>query len=118
MRHDYGTEGCLAGQRHPTKAGHGWPLRDALPTARGGQRIDWVIIGGESGPGARTMQRAWDEAIQRQCDAAGVPVFRKQLGSQAGPCVRAGHHRQGRRPRAQWPAELRVQRFPEGAPHG
>lgn len=42
--------------------------------------ISWVIVGGESGPGARPMEQAWVEAIQRQCDEAGVPFFFKQWG--------------------------------------
>jgi protein gp37 len=42
--------------------------------------ISWVIVGGESGPGARPMKQAWVESIQEQCDAAGVPFFFKQWG--------------------------------------
>lgn len=41
----------------------------------------WVIVGGESGPGARPMQLEWASAIVRQCKAASVPVFVKQLGA-------------------------------------
>jgi protein gp37 len=44
------------------------------------QGIDWVIVGGESGPGARPMQPEWVLDIQRQCAAAGVPFFFKQWG--------------------------------------
>jgi len=40
--------------------------------------IDWVIIGGESGPGHRPMQIDWLRSIVDQCKAAGVPVFVKQ----------------------------------------
>jgi protein gp37 len=43
--------------------------------------LDWVIVGGESGPGARPCRIAWIRSIVRQCEAAGVPVFVKQLGS-------------------------------------
>ena len=43
--------------------------------------IDWVIIGGESGPNARPCRLNWIRNIVRQCKAAGVPVFVKQLGS-------------------------------------
>ena len=43
-------------------------------------RIHWVIVGGESGPGARPMQPAWVESIQRQCARAGVAFFFKQWG--------------------------------------
>ncbi len=42
--------------------------------------IHWVIVGGESGPGARTMQSMWVESIQLQCDNAEVPFFFKQWG--------------------------------------
>lgn len=42
--------------------------------------IDWVIVGGESGPNARPCDIEWVRAIVRQCRAAGVPCFVKQLG--------------------------------------
>lgn len=42
--------------------------------------IDWVIVGGESGPRARRMDPAWAEAIRDQCASARVPFFFKQLG--------------------------------------
>lgn len=42
--------------------------------------IDWVIVGGESGPGARPMQPAWVEDLQRQCARARVRFFFKQWG--------------------------------------
>jgi protein gp37 len=42
--------------------------------------IDWVIVGGESGPGARPMREAWVREIRDQCIAAGVPFFFKQWG--------------------------------------
>jgi len=42
--------------------------------------IDWVIVGGESGPGARPMLRKWATDILRQCRKAGVPFFFKQWG--------------------------------------
>lgn len=42
--------------------------------------IAWVIVGGESGPGARPMDPAWVLSIQRQCRAAGVAFFFKQWG--------------------------------------
>jgi protein gp37 len=42
--------------------------------------IDWVIVGGESGPGARPMDPAWVTSIRDQCQAAGVPFFFKQWG--------------------------------------
>jgi protein gp37 len=42
--------------------------------------IDWVIVGGESGPGARPMNKEWVIEIREQCKAAGVPFFFKQWG--------------------------------------
>jgi protein gp37 len=42
--------------------------------------IDWVIVGGESGPGARPMDEAWVLSIRDQCRAARVPFFFKQWG--------------------------------------
>lgn len=42
--------------------------------------LHWVIVGGESGPGARPMKAAWVKSIRRQCRAARVPFFFKQWG--------------------------------------
>jgi protein gp37 len=42
--------------------------------------IDWVIVGGESGPGARPMRKEWVESILAQCQAAGALFFFKQWG--------------------------------------
>lgn len=42
--------------------------------------IGWVIIGGESGAGARHMDDAWAESIVEQCEASGTAVFVKQMG--------------------------------------
>jgi protein gp37 len=42
--------------------------------------IDWVIVGGESGPGARRLDPAWVRLVRRQCSAFGVPFFFKQWG--------------------------------------
>jgi len=49
---------------------------DGLPLAG----IHWVIVGGESGPGARPMEPQWVESIHRQCKAAGAAFFFKQWG--------------------------------------
>lgn len=45
--------------------------------------IDWIIVGGESGPGARPFELDWARDIVRECKRAGVPVFVKQLGAAA-----------------------------------
>jgi protein gp37 len=42
--------------------------------------IHWVIVGGESGPGARPLQEAWVTDIRDRCSRAGVPFFFKQWG--------------------------------------
>ena len=42
--------------------------------------ISWVIVGGESGPGARPMKKEWVVSIRRQCKNYGVPFFFKQWG--------------------------------------
>jgi protein gp37 len=51
------------------------PLDD-LPLAG----IHWVIVGGESGPRARPMRKAWVNSVLRQCQKAKVPFFFKQWG--------------------------------------
>jgi protein gp37 len=42
--------------------------------------IDWVIVGGESGPAPRPIRQEWVTAIRDRCHAAGVPFFFKQWG--------------------------------------
>lgn len=44
------------------------------------ERIDWVIVGGESGPSARLMKPQWVESIRDQCRRSDVPFFFKQWG--------------------------------------
>jgi len=43
-------------------------------------KLDWVIVGGESGPGARPMHPDWARSLRDQCQEAGVPFFFKQWG--------------------------------------
>lgn len=43
-------------------------------------RIDWVIVGGESGPGARPIKKEWVTEIRDQCLSSNVPFFFKQWG--------------------------------------
>ena len=77
---------------------HGLPRIDALRAARAALRflsieplledlgrlnlagIGWIIVGGESGHGARPMEPAWVNHIREQCEAANVPFFFKQCG--------------------------------------
>jgi protein gp37 len=42
--------------------------------------VDWVIVGGESGPGSRPMQEEWVTAIRDKCGESNVPFFFKQWG--------------------------------------
>ncbi len=88
--------------------------------------LDWVICGGESGPGARPFALEWAERLLNQCAAAGVPFFVKQLGAftvseqrttlEGEWAWRAGlKDRKGGDP-AEWPEELRVRQFPEVRP--
>ncbi|WP_165073522.1 DUF5131 family protein [Paludisphaera rhizosphaerae] len=46
------------------------------------REIDWVIVGGESGRGARPMEEGWVRSLRDQCEAAGVPFFFKQWGGE------------------------------------
>jgi protein gp37 len=44
------------------------------------QKLDWVIVGGETGPGARPMHPDWVRSLRDQCSEAGVPFFFKSWG--------------------------------------
>ena len=55
------------------------PLIGAIPNIDL-TKIDWVIAGGESGPGARNNEEDWVRSIRDQCDDAGIPFFFKQWG--------------------------------------
>jgi protein gp37 len=70
--------------------------------------LDWIVVGGESGPGARPMDEAWAQRIVRDCRAAGVKVFVKQLGSVLGG---KAHH-----DIATFPAGLRHREYPTQVP--
>jgi protein gp37 len=83
-------------------------------------RLHWIIVGGESGPGARPCAMEWIERIVEQCRAAGVACFVKQLGKRVtGRDCEHGRRgescgfvdRKGGDP-AEWPADLRVREFP------
>lgn len=55
---------------------HGQGPSDLEPSGM----LNWIICGGESGPGARPMQKDWARSIQKQTALAGVPFFFKQWG--------------------------------------
>lgn len=87
--------------------------------------IDWVIVGGESGHGARLCDIAWMQSVVEQCKEAEVPCFVKQVGSQ--PIITTWSEEcgtirfpynvstgKGGNPE-QWPEELQVRQFPKVA---
>jgi protein gp37 len=72
--------------------------------------IDWVIIGGESGGGARPMDVGWVLDLMAQCREAGAAVFIKQAGSVLGRAWGAGSHGEDW---DFWPTYLRIREFPQ-----
>lgn len=103
-------------------------FRDFDPSTPDGRHyrraIDWVIVGGESGPDARTCDLTWVRSVVRQCNFSRVPCFVKQIGSN--PVHTVGgqqsdrgsgrfpiriHHRKGGDPE-EWPEDLRVRQVP------
>lgn len=90
------------------------PLLEAVELDLAG--IDWVIVGGESGPHARPCDFAWIGSIIEQCRAAGVAVFVKQLGARPTFEGRGWkfEDKKGGDIHA-WPQALRIRQFPEAA---
>jgi protein gp37 len=78
--------------------------------------IDWVIVGGESGPKARPCDIRWISHIVSQCRAANVPCFVKQLGANV-ILPNTSDYAWTKHPKggdlAEWPADLRCQEFPK-----
>jgi protein gp37 len=72
--------------------------------------IDWVIIGGESGPNARPMNLDWLRDILDQCRAANIPAFVKQLGTAWAKEVGAKDTKGGNPD--EWPPDFRVRMWP------
>lgn len=68
-----------------------------------GQLPDWVIVGGESGTGARSMDPEWARNLRDQCAEAGVPFFMKQMSGER------------MEDREAIPADLFIQEFPLAA---
>jgi len=58
--------------------------------------IAWVIVGGESGRGARPMEPAWARAVQRQCEETCTPFFFKQWGAHGSDGIRRSKQLNGR----------------------
>jgi protein gp37 len=76
--------------------------------------LHWVIVGGESGPGARPMRIPWASYVVAQCRSAGVPVFVKQIGAVAAREAMSADKKGG--DMTLWPPSLRVREFPEVQP--
>lgn len=70
-------------------------------------KINWCIIGGESGPGARPMYLDWARSLVHQCKAAGVACFYKQ-GGNSNSCI---HDRKGGHFEC-FPKDLQIREFP------
>lgn len=74
--------------QHPSQTGDGedqdWCL-DCSERDEKREGIHWVIVGGESGTGARPMHPDWARSLRDQCAAAGVPFFFKQRGEFSAP---------------------------------
>jgi len=113
-----------------------WPGRHKVDVLRGGywsgkpwgfvnhsdmETIDWVIVGGESGPKARPFHLEWARSLIEQCEKAGVAVFMKQLGARP-----IESDPEGRLPDInlklrdakggdwdEWPADLKCRDFPK-----
>jgi protein gp37 len=87
----------------PVTVGALWSARNSLDDAP----IDWVIVGPETGTGARYCDPEHQATVVRQCVQAGVPVHVKavQLGTESKPRV-------SRNPE-EWPVEMRVRQWPE-----
>jgi len=73
--------------------------------------IDWVIVGGESGAGARRMDPAWARDILDQCKRHHVAVHFKQKGQVL--AAEMGCKDKAGKDSSEWPAEFQIQEFPE-----
>jgi protein gp37 len=85
---------------------------DSLPP-HGSPIVDWIIVGGESGPGARPFDIAWARKTIAQCKATGTACFVKQLGAHV---VQDGERRKKADKKGgdmhEWPHDVRVRQFP------
>jgi protein gp37 len=98
--------------------------RDSYRGGLDSDRLDWIVVGGESGPGARPFDVAWARSTIEQCRVAAVPVFVKQLGARPYESVSEATRGMGGvglalRDRkggdmAEWPEDLRVREWPHG----
>lgn len=72
--------------------------------------VDWVVVGGESGHGARPFNEEWARLVLSQCKTAGVPCFVKQMGAKPVE-LRLQSNKGG--DMAEWPEDLRVRQWPK-----
>lgn len=72
--------------------------------------IDWMIVGGESGPGARPMHLDWAKQLRDQCEAAGVAFHMKQYGEHLARALKL-NDRKGGDP-SEWPEQF-PREYPE-----
>jgi protein gp37 len=75
--------------------------------------IDWLIVGGESGPRARPMELNWVRDVARRCSETGTSLFVKQLGTVWSSAN--GHGQSHGTDPSAWPVDLRVREMPAGA---
>lgn len=75
-------------QKHPFIVNESCPLHGAV-------RVDWVVVGGESGPGARPMHPDWARTLRDQCQATGVAFHFKQWGEHGPDGRRVGRRAAG-----------------------
>lgn len=90
IEHERGEEFRPARPGHQDRIMRRW-VRSTEADILANSKIDWVIAGGESGPGARPMHPHWARSLRDQCAAAGIPLHFKQWGEWApidGPNVR------------------------------
>ena len=95
------------------------------------RRLDWIVVGGESGPNARPMEAEWVRKIKYECEEASTPIFVKQLGAAysdpvdgiAGASLKIPEevidllkrrlkHRSGA-DMDEWPEDLKIREWPE-----
>jgi protein gp37 len=74
------------------------------------KKIDWVIVGGESGSGARPMKEEWVLEIHEQCEEFGVPFFFKQTGSYLAKELKLKNRKGGNV--QELPIRLQIRNFP------
>ncbi len=77
------------------------------------KNINWVIVGGESGPGARPIHPDWVRSVRDQCVEAGVPKFVKQLGTVWAKENGVYRHDPNGANMDYWDAGLRVREYPK-----